>query len=487
MERNDPAPLALLAWIARCRRLGLSDEDLAVEVDLEPAWLEDPRLARIEARFTRARAPSPAGPAAGPNARLEAAVEQLLAQGRVAEAARLRRGIEPSGRRAARTDPSASPSAEFDLEAELAAAGPEFRALWDAYGYDSWVVPPGCGRRPLASLTAEWVTPADRWRVLEELRRVDDPAERARVLAHFEKAGLDPGLDHPAFARADVTSSEAAPGPGSDRPVPPSPVAAGHLPGHPASPDHPAPRVVGSPAGHDEGKDSAIQSAATDGGEPARDPALVAYLRRLGEEADAYHSVARRRQAAEAWKRHARELGVPVPPHARLDDTLDPRLESAPAEASHAPAPPEPALAWPDGLGPRPSEPMPDWPWSRGEGEPPTRAAERAARAPHPAPTGKTSRPRSPPSSAAGTPADRRGSAPEAVAQPDEALSSDPPGATRVRRRRTRGAASGSSRPATPPRGSAHEAPPAAPVVWAREPLGPNRLARLRGDHPWWL
>ena len=82
--------------------------------------------------------------------------------------------------------------------------------------YANWVVPPGSDRRPLASLTAEWVTPAECWRVLEELRRIDDPAEHARVLDHFRRAGLDPGADHPAWAKP-ATAAEPAPGQAGER------------------------------------------------------------------------------------------------------------------------------------------------------------------------------------------------------------------------------------------------------------------------------
>jgi hypothetical protein len=234
METPEAAPFALLAWIARRRALGASDDELEAEIGpAAGAALADPRLAPLEARFAGRTAPVPAEPAARRRALLAAAVDQLLAQGRVAEAARLQRTAETvarggGARRGAAFGETDDPAVRLDdPETPLEALAAEDRALWNAVGYDQWVVPPGSWRRPLASLTNEWVGPADRWRVLEELRRLDDPAETARVLAHFEKAGLDPGADHPAF-RGVV--------PRRDDPAPPSPVMAGRGPGHPVSP-----------------------------------------------------------------------------------------------------------------------------------------------------------------------------------------------------------------------------------------------------------
>jgi hypothetical protein len=153
-----------------------------------------------EPAVAAARPSEAAGPAPGepepPSlpALAEAAARRLLAQGRVREAAPL---LARLGRAAPPVEPQAdepSSTAAPVVEAALAEAGPEARAEWDRVGYENWVVPPGCGRRPLASLDAEWVCRADRWRVLEELRRVDDRAEHERVLGHFVRAGLDPGL-----------------------------------------------------------------------------------------------------------------------------------------------------------------------------------------------------------------------------------------------------------------------------------------------------
>ncbi|MCL6609875.1 MAG: hypothetical protein K6T74_17465, partial [Geminicoccaceae bacterium] len=59
----------------------------------------------------------------------------------------------------------------------------------------------------------------------------------------------------------------------------------------------------------------------------------------------------------------------------------------------------------------------------------------------------------------------RRGRASRAADRPAPAPRPDPPPA-----------------PAAPP-----PAPPSAPVVWAKQPLTPFRLARIRGDYPWWL
>lgn len=199
-----------------------------------------------------------------------AAAARLLRDGRPLEAARLARLLGPPrrARETMRDPPDRADEEPLD---------PATAALLEEVDYRNWVVPPGTGRRPLASLTAEWVCRADRWRVLEELRRVDDPAERERVLGHWVRAGLDPGLDHPAY-RGVVELPEppaASPGPAEPRP------------------------------------------------DPARPPRLRALLIRLGQEAEAHHAVGRERQAREAWIRHARELGVPVPEHADLPEGVD--------------------------------------------------------------------------------------------------------------------------------------------------------------------
>jgi hypothetical protein len=199
-----------------------------------------------------------------------AAAARLLRDGRPLEAARLARLLGPP-RRARET--MRDPPENADEEP----LDPATAALLEEVDYRNWVVPPGTGRRPLASLTAEWVCRADRWRVLEELRRVEDPAERERVLGHWVRAGLDPGLDHPAY-RGVVEL--------------PEPPAASTDPAEPP-PD------------------------------PARPPGLQALLVRLGQEAEAYHAIGRERQAREAWIRHARELGVPVPEHADLPEGFD--------------------------------------------------------------------------------------------------------------------------------------------------------------------
>jgi hypothetical protein len=199
-----------------------------------------------------------------------ASAERLLRDGRPLEAARLARLLGPPHR--ARETPRDPPE-----RADEASLDPATAALLEEVDYRNWVVPPGTGRRPLASLTAEWVCRADRWRVLEELRRVDDPAERERVLGHWVRAGLDPGLDHPAY-RGVVEL--------------PEPPAASTGPAEPP-PD------------------------------PARPPGLQALLIRLGQEAEAHHAIGRERQAREAWIRHARELGVPVPEHADLPEGFD--------------------------------------------------------------------------------------------------------------------------------------------------------------------
>jgi hypothetical protein len=312
---------------------------------------------------------------------LEAAVEALLAQGRPLEAARLARLGAGPGRRAepAPLDPVERAAREAAvLDAALAEATAEERAEWESFGYEHWVVPPGSERRPLASLTAAWVTAAERWRVLEELARLDDPAERARVLGHFAAAGLDPGADHPAFAGALP-----APGP------PPEPA---------APPPDPA-----------EG----------------RDPAFHALLVRLGLEAESYHGAGRARRAALAWQRHARELGVPVPAQAGLGPEPGAAGQPARPGPEAPPAGPGEPAGWPETVRIRPPEPRgPGWPWAPDDGVPPELLAERAARAPRPAP------------------------------------------------------------PPVPP----VPAPPVPtpPVQWAPEPLTPTRLAKLRGDWPWW-
>ncbi|BCX19363.1 MAG: hypothetical protein KatS3mg117_3045 [Geminicoccaceae bacterium] len=198
-----------------------------------------------------------------------ASAERLLRDGRPLEAARLARLLHLAGRRRAESEtcpgpPDPGPIGPLD---------PATAALWEEVDYRNWVVPPGTGRRPLASLTAEWVCPADRWRVLEELRSVDEPVERARVLAHWARAGLDPGLDHPAYrglAEPSRTEPAAAPAASSADPPP--------------EPDPPTGRR--------------------------------ALFVQLGREAEAYHAIGRERWAREAWVRHARELGVPLPPHA---------------------------------------------------------------------------------------------------------------------------------------------------------------------------
>lgn len=190
------------------------------------------------------------------------------------------------------------------MEAMLATFDPETRALWDSLGYDSWVVPPGTGRRPMASLTAEWVCPADRWRVLEELRRIDDPAEHARVLAHWARAGLDPGADHPAWRKEAVGEQPNGPPAAADAASRPSA----------AEPDGPA---------QDPAAPRPDEPETSEDAEP--NPELRRILRRLGEEAEAYHAAGRERRAREAWLQHARELGVPLPPHADPPEGAFPR------------------------------------------------------------------------------------------------------------------------------------------------------------------
>ena len=247
-----------------------------------------------------AGAPSAADPAEGEPAEeadpaddlhelARAAAARLLRDGRPLEAARLARLLGPPHRaRETMRDPPENADEE--------PLDPATAALLEEVDYRNWVVPPGTGRRPLASLTAEWVCRADRWRVLEELRRVDDPAERERVLGHWVRAGLDPGLDHPAYRGAV----------------------------EPAGPSDPSPDASDPP------------------GDPARPSGLRALLIRLGQEAEAHHAVGRERRAREAWIRHARELGVPVPEHADLPEGFaldgsaaaeaEPRAERSPSE-----------------------------------------------------------------------------------------------------------------------------------------------------------
>jgi len=495
MDCADPPPLALLAWLARRRRAGFAAEPLLAELGLGAEVLADPRLAALEAGLARGASE----PEEGSAGLLAAAADQLLAQGRVGEAARLRP--------ARRAGPSRGGEAAADESLEAMLADPEARAEWEAMDYANWVVPPGSDRRPLASLTAEWVTPAERWRVLEELRRLDDPAEHARVLDHFRRAGLDPGADHPAWARP-ATAAEPAPGQAGEREGDPP---AGTPPGEPGPTRAPEPPPAGAGRG-EPGRAAPAETVGTvagacaggsnardDAGAPVRpaeeateiDPEVAArraFLVRLGQEAEAYLAAGRARREAEAWQRYARELGVPVPPHARLvppDEPpprsaepeppvrlpeaepwllcpdwhgrpRDPRTGAPLAEPAAAPAPP----AWPPGLGPRPPEPVPDWPWPAGDGIPPEERARAEARTPRPAPSGKTTRPKAP---AAEPPSGRRGRARRAADRPAPAPRPDPP-------------------PAPPP-----PAAPSAPVVWAKQPLTPFRLARIRGDYPWWL
>lgn len=263
----------------------------ALEAAGEPA---DP------SRFDREPATTVAAPVAEPaaaaaldlHALARASAERLLREGRPLEAARLARLLAPPSR--ARSAPGLDPGSPVGseaaaVEALIATFDPETRALWDAVGYEAWVVPPGTGRRPMASLTAEWVCPADRWRVLEELRRIDDPAEHARVLAHWARAGLDPGADHPAW-RTEAVAAPAS-GPPATDPIDRFEAPAAPPPGEPDEPEGPEPN-----------------------------PELRRLLRRLGAEAEAHHAVGRARQAREAWLRHARELGVPLPPHADPPD-----------------------------------------------------------------------------------------------------------------------------------------------------------------------
>lgn len=490
MQSAESAPLALLAWIARCRLAGLDDAAGAAELGLDANVFDDPRLSTLEAQLARRPDdPSPANRAA----RFEVAIDQLLAQGRVGEAGRMARLLGPRS--------FAEPEDEEPAGEALLPRDPEARAEWEAASYANWVVPPGTGRRPLASLTAEWVTPADRRRVLEELTRVEDPAERARVLDHFRRAGLDPGRDHPAF----VGALDA--GPPSDRP---SAGAGG------------GPDVSGEPCSPEPvGPDPAIGMRETAAPDPAagRDPGFHARLVLLGAEAEAYHGAGRARREAEAWARHARELGVPVRPHAGR--ARDPEPSSP---ATHAPAPcaeppvgrepwplcpgwhgkprdprtglpldeakpAEPVVSspvWPAGVGPRPPEPAPSWPWSAEDGTTAEARAAAAASTPRPAPDGKSTRPILPPE------ARPPGARP---AHPPDSGGSEPAGdraAERRRRRRSKRAAPTGRSPATenvsaPPPSPATPPPaPAAPVVWAPEPLGPTRMAKIRGDWPWW-
>ncbi len=259
-------------------------------------------------------APPAAEPGAGPpldlHALARASAARLLREGRPLEAARLARLLAPPGRARPGPEPASGSARQSEaavVKALLATFDPETRALWDSVGYDSWVVPPGTGRRPMASLTAEWVCPADRWRVLEELRRLDDPAEHARVLAHWARAGLDPGDDHP-FWRTEPVAA-----PASDPTAAAAPAAGPSA----ADPNDPAPDPAAPPRDEPDGPEDA---------EP--NPELRRLLRRLGEEAEAYHAIGRERRAREAWLKHARELGVPLPPHADPPDGAFPRAAS---------------------------------------------------------------------------------------------------------------------------------------------------------------
>jgi hypothetical protein len=390
MPGSTPLPAAFASWLARRLAAGAAVEPLAAEYGLAPEVLVEPPIPALVA--AHAAAGAGAGEA-GRRALLEAAIEALLAQGRPLEAARLARLGAGPGRRAepAPLDPVERAAREAAvLEEALAEATAEERAEWESFGYEHWVVPPGSERRPLASLTAAWVTAADRWRVLEELARLDDPAERARVLAHFAAAGLDPGADHPAFV-------------GALPPPAPAPPAA-----EPGPPPDPA-----------EG----------------RDPAFHALLVRLGLEAESYHGAGRARRAALAWQRHAKELGVPVPAQAGLGAEPGGAAQPARPGPGAPPAGPAAPAGWPETVRIRPPEPRgPGWPWAPDDGVPPELLAERAARAPRPAP-------------------------PPAPPVPTPAI----PG------------------PPIPP-----PPVPTPPVQWAPEPLTPTRLAKLRGDWPWW-
>jgi len=479
MEGFDPPPLALLAWLARCRRAGFAAEPLLAELGLGAEVLADPRLAALEAGLARG-----ASEPEEVSARLlAAAAEQLLAQGRVGEAARLR-----PARRAGLVR-GGEAAVDESLEAML--ADPEARAEWEAADYANWVVPPGGDRRPLASSTAEWVTPAERWRVLEELRRIDDPAEHARVLDHFRRAGLDPGADHPAWARP-ATAAEPAAGQAGEREGD-RPAGAGRVEPGRAAPAKTVGSVADACAGGSDARDDGCASTRPAEQVAGSDPeaaARRAFLVRLGQEAEAYLAAGRARREAEAWQRYARELGVPVPPHARLlppDEPSpspaapeppvrlpeaepwplcpdwhgrprDPRTGAPLAEPAAAPPPAPPA--WPAGLGPRPPEPVPDWPWPAGDRIPPEERARAEARTPRPAPSGKTTRPKAP---AAAPARGALGRGRRAADPPPPAPRPDPP-------------------PAPPP-----PAAPSAPVVWTKQPLTPFRLARIRGDYPWWL
>ena len=343
MPDRAPLPAAFAAWLARRLASGTAAELLAAEHGLTARTLAAARIATLARGFAKATGGAGGSEPSGRTALLEAAIDALLAQGRPLEAARL---VRLGPRAAARAEPppldpgegAAQPEAE--LARTLAGLTPEERAEWDSLGYENWVVPPGTGRRPMASLTAGWICPADRWRVLEELRRLDDPAEEARVLGHFRRAGLDPGADHPAFAGAV------------------------ELP----------PETVGSTTAPADASGTEAEAAAPE--PPAgRDPAFHALLVRMGLEAEAYHGAGRARRAAEAWRRHARELAVPVPAHAGLSSAeaaaetrTGPPSSEVPADPAADPAAPAPAAFGP-APAPRPWALAPSsWPWAPEDG-----------------------------------------------------------------------------------------------------------------------
>lgn len=285
--------------------------------------------------------PEPSGDAAdAPSGAAEALADlargtahRLLQEGRMLEAARLARLFARPGRegRVRRPPPPfeyrpPGPGEDWPPPPGLT---PEELEAWHTVGYPNWVVPPGTGRRPLASLTNEWVCPADRWRVLEELLRVDDPAERERVLGHFARAGLDPGDDHPAYRSGEGASADGAPArerrnePEADAAGaagPPRPADGATLADGAAASAVPAAEEARDAGAGPDGPGAEPPSATGPPRPPGRDPALAALLVRLGEEADDYHAIGRARRAREAWFRHARELGVPVPPHADLSE-----------------------------------------------------------------------------------------------------------------------------------------------------------------------
>jgi hypothetical protein len=292
----------------------------------------------------------------------------------------------------------------------------------------------------MASLEAEWVCPADRWRVLEELLSVADPAEEARVLGHFARAGLDPGLDHPAFAGR--TAAPLPLSPTDEAPEPPSEAAQASGPASATASPPPTPSSCEAPSPSEAPRPSAALPGpeAASGRPRAPNPLWV----RLGQEAEAYHGAGRARRAAEAWLRHARELGVPIPAHAGLDPAAsEPGSPPVPGDPATSPPPP-PATVWPQGVGIRPPAPLPpDWPWSPEDGLAPEELARRAASAPRPAPPGRTTVPAAPATAAGrtvpGTTAPRAPgpalgagtTAPSATAA--SFLLDDPPGARRPR------------------------------------------------------